>query len=66
MYAIRLHYAEDGAELTVENHGAPAAAPVTGSGFGLTGMRERAELARGALEAGPTPEGFRVRLWLPV
>ncbi|MEO9322136.1 sensor histidine kinase [Nocardioides sp. C4-1] len=36
-------------------------------GFGITGMRERAELYGGVLEAGPEPGGgFVVRLRLPV
>jgi signal transduction histidine kinase len=35
-------------------------------GFGLVGMRERAELTDARLVAGPTPEGgWRVSLWLP-
>jgi len=28
-------------------------------------MRERAELLGGSLEAGHTPDGFRVELWIP-
>ena len=36
-----------------------------GGGYGLTGMRERAELLGGRLSAGPTDDGFRVELWLP-
>lgn len=36
-----------------------------GSGYGLAGMRERAELLGGRLVAGPTPQGFRVELWVP-
>lgn len=64
--AIRLHYGADGAELTVEDAGAPRPSPLPGSGNGLNGMRERAALARGRLEAGPTPTGFWVRLWLPM
>jgi signal transduction histidine kinase len=36
-----------------------------GGGYGLVGMRERAELLGGRLEAGPTARGFRVRLRLP-
>jgi signal transduction histidine kinase len=36
-----------------------------GTGYGLTGMKERAELAGGMLTAGPTGRGFLVRLWIP-
>jgi signal transduction histidine kinase len=35
------------------------------SGYGLTGMRERAELLGGTLTAGPTGCGFRVMLRIP-
>ncbi len=34
-------------------------------GYGLTGMRERAELLGGTLAAGPTSHGFRVELRVP-
>ena len=34
-------------------------------GYGLTGMRERAELLGGTLDAGPTGAGFRVLLQVP-
>ena len=34
-------------------------------GYGLTGMRERAELLGGRLTAEPVADGFRVELWLP-
>jgi signal transduction histidine kinase len=34
-------------------------------GYGLTGMRERAELLGGELVACRTADGFQVRLWLP-
>ena len=52
--------------LTVEN-ALPAAAPATAPGYGLVGMRERAALVGGRLEAGPTGRGtWRVRLELPV
>jgi signal transduction histidine kinase len=48
------------------NPGALATALATaGPGYGLTGMRERAELAGGRLVAEPTRDGFRVELWLP-
>jgi len=35
------------------------------TGYGLTGMRERAELIGGSLRASPTADGFRVELWIP-
>lgn len=61
---LTLAYEDDGTTLTVQDHG--AAAPVVGGrGYGLTGMRERAELLGGRLHAGPTDDGFRVELWLP-
>jgi signal transduction histidine kinase len=37
-----------------------------GQGQGINGMRERAAVYEGTLEAGPLPSGgWRVRLWLP-
>ncbi|MFJ5995199.1 sensor histidine kinase [Streptomyces sp. NPDC092370] len=58
-----------GAHLTVRVHNPPPegeVAPVPGSGQGLIGLTERATLAGGRLEHGPTPEGgFEVRAWLP-
>ena len=38
---------------------------MTSDEYGLTGMRERAELLGGRLSAGRTDDGFRVELWLP-
>ena len=64
---VRLAYAPGGVRLTVEDfesdHDRPP--PGGGTGYGLTGMRERAELLGGALTAGPTTQGFRVELWVP-
>ncbi|MEU9999982.1 histidine kinase [Streptomyces sp. NPDC050848] len=37
----------------------------SGSGYGLLGMRERAELLGGTLDAGPEGDGFAVRLRVP-
>ncbi len=64
---VHLRYGEGSAELTVDDFGAAAApgANGAGDGYGLEGMRERAELLGGSLEAGPRDTGFRVRLWLP-
>jgi signal transduction histidine kinase len=61
---LRLVYEDDGTTLTVQDHGTSAPL-IGGSGYGLTGMRERAELLGGRLNAGPTDDGFRVELWLP-
>jgi signal transduction histidine kinase len=36
-----------------------------GAGYGLTGMRERAELLGGRLTTSATATGFRVELWVP-
>jgi signal transduction histidine kinase len=67
---LRLAYEQDGTRLEVQDHGpgAPVAvggAAGPGGGYGLTGMRERAELLGGRLTAEPTVDGFRVELWLP-
>ncbi len=62
---LRLRYlGEGGAELVVEDTGRPKL-PTASTGFGLTGIRERAELLGGSLEAGPLNSGFRVRLRVP-
>ena len=62
--------AEDGAGgLTVEVRNRMPVGGVTalpGAGMGLVGMAERASLAGGTLECGPTPDGdFSLRAWLP-
>jgi signal transduction histidine kinase len=67
---LRLDYGPDEIELTVQDErtgppGPPAAAGLTFGGYGLTGMRERAELLGGKLTAGPTEAGFGVQLRLP-
>ncbi len=65
---VRLAYEAGGTRLVVQDHGPGApvmVGPSPGGGYGLTGMRERAELLGGRLTAGPTDHGFRVELWLP-
>jgi len=63
---LRLAYEPAGTRLTVEDFGGNHPTPLAGSGgYGLTGMRERAELLGGELRAGPTGTGFRVELWVP-
>ncbi len=64
---IRLAYEPSGTRLTIEDFdgcGEPQA-PSDGTGYGLTGMRERAELLGGTLTAEPTEGGFQVELWVP-
>jgi signal transduction histidine kinase len=39
--------------------------PAGAGGYGLTGMRERAELLGGRLTTATTANGFRVELWIP-
>ncbi|WP_207895864.1 histidine kinase [Hymenobacter gummosus] len=51
-------------EVTVSNQA--AAAPAARAGQGLRNMRHRAELLRATLEAGPAPQGWRVRLRVPL
>lgn len=64
---IRLAYEPAGTELSVEDHSVRSdrAPPSDGAGYGLTGMRERAELLGGTLTAGPTADGFHVQLRIP-
>ena len=69
--AIRLDYGPQSTVLVVEDEAKPGTpAPLdpalVGNGYGLTGMRERAELLGGELRAEPTAAGFRVELRLPV
>lgn len=55
----------DGLELEVTDSGGRART-LAGGGFGIDGMRERAAMYGGTLDAAPRPEGgFRVRAWLP-
>jgi signal transduction histidine kinase len=64
---VHLAYEPAGARLTIEDLDADGDRPPAGdgSGYGLTGMRERAALLGGTLTAGPTEKGFRVELWVP-
>jgi signal transduction histidine kinase len=67
---VSLRYDPGGTRLTVRDHAqmrptGTVSSPPNGGGYGLTGMRERAELLGGSLNADRTPDGFRVELWLP-
>ena len=64
-----VHVAVDGGVLGIEvaDDGVGQSSWIGGSGRGLAGMRERAELLGGRFEAGPTGEaGFRVRVDIPL
>jgi signal transduction histidine kinase len=62
---VLLAYGDGSTELTITDHqGRRPADPVT-AGYGLTGMRERAELIGGELRTGPTDDGWQVRLVVP-
>jgi signal transduction histidine kinase len=67
---IELSYLPQSTVLVVEDRASPGTPPpaplaIAGTGYGLTGMRERAELLGGELLAQPTDSGFRVELRLP-
>ncbi|MFE5136777.1 sensor histidine kinase [Streptomyces fagopyri] len=64
---VRLEYGEHEVTLAVrDSGGASGELGAAGAGYGLLGMRERAELLGGSLEAGPDEEGFVVTLKVPV
>jgi signal transduction histidine kinase len=66
---IALRYTAGWCELEVTDSGArtePGRLATSGGGYGLVGMRERAELIGGTLEAGPSGKGFGVLLRVPL
>ncbi|MGP3774756.1 sensor histidine kinase [Streptomyces sp. SDT5-1] len=66
---LRLEYGPGEVALEIRDSGASRPheeLTVSGSGYGLLGMKERAELLGGTFEAGPCEEGFVVRLKVPV
>jgi signal transduction histidine kinase len=62
---VRLHHTPGGLRIEITDDGrGPSGGP---AGHGLVGMRERAALYGGTLDAGPGPGGgFRVSAVLPV
>ncbi|ROQ34826.1 signal transduction histidine kinase [Streptomyces sp. PanSC19] len=71
---IRFAYGTDEISLEIRDSGPPRTVGgargaeelgASGSGYGLLGMRERAELLGGSLDAGPDGPGFTVRLRVP-
>ncbi|HEY9328195.1 MAG TPA: histidine kinase [Streptomyces sp.] len=66
---VTLTYRPTELEVLVTDNGTPlpTAVPSAGTGQGITGMRERASLYDGTLEAGrPAATGWQVRLRLPL
>src|SRR3954469_8589744 len=64
--AVSIHLTNEEAFIDVDDEGAAGAAP-PGHGSGIAGMRERAALVGGRLDAGPNPDGlgWRVPAVLP-
>ncbi|TDC91414.1 histidine kinase [Actinomadura sp. 7K507] len=64
---VTLRYLGDKVELEVtDTGGTEPVVDLGGGGYGLVGMRERAELIDGTLMTGPDGKGFRVSLRVPV
>src|SRR5262249_41371522 len=63
---VLVRYRPNELELEVSDNGR-GSEPLTAGGHGLMGMRERAAIFGGQVEAGPRPGvGFRVRVLLPL
>jgi signal transduction histidine kinase len=69
---MTLSFEDEAAVLRVSNTGPagwpgrlPSALAATGGGYGLHGLRERAELLGGTLSAGPAGDGWLVELRVP-
>jgi signal transduction histidine kinase len=63
---VLLRYAPDAVHVVVVDSGQGDASAADGAGHGLTGMRERAALYGGSVQAGPRPGGgFQVTAVLP-
>jgi signal transduction histidine kinase len=64
---VRVRYGPDSLELEIADDGAGAAARASSGGHGLVGMRERAALYGGRLDAGRRASGgFTVQVVLPI
>jgi signal transduction histidine kinase len=64
---VRIRHEFDAIELEVRDDGGSATKKSRGAGSGLIGMKERAVLLGGELEAGPRPGGgYRVHAQLPL
>ena len=63
---VVLRWTPDHVVAEIVDAGGAGPAGLPSGGFGLTGLAERAALAGGRLECGPTGDGWRVRLTVPV
>jgi signal transduction histidine kinase len=63
---VRLDWYDDEVVLRISDDGRGVAATSPEGGNGLRGMRERAELVGGHVEAGPGPNGYEVVVRLPI
>jgi signal transduction histidine kinase len=64
---VNLRYTEDALELSVVDDGRGGVTSRDSGGYGLVGMRERAAMLGGTLEAGPlSGGGYRVHAHLPL
>lgn len=63
---VAMDFGADALEITVHDEGPLRDEDVAGAGHGLVGMRERAALYGGQVEAGPVGRGFTVRAVLPL
>jgi signal transduction histidine kinase len=66
--SVHLSYLHDRVSVTIGNSGTPASPTLhdSGGGYGLRGMEERLALLGGRMEAGPTPDGWRVTATVPL
>ncbi len=62
---VEIRFGESELELTVSNPAMPAHGTESAGGHGILGMRERAALLGGRLDAGPDGASYRVRAQLP-
>jgi signal transduction histidine kinase len=63
--AVAIRYSPDLLEIAVTNPTDPGTAARDGGGHGIVGMRERAQLLGGSLDAGMDDGAFRLRARLP-
>lgn len=63
---VTLHYGRTWLDVTVEDDGGGGGPAPSGAGHGILGMRERAAVTGGSLDARRTADGFVVTARLPV